>query len=104
MKKKSTLAAAAVAALALGLSACGGGGSGGGQASQSAGQGAGAGATDAFDAANGGKIFNPSTKKGGTLKFANSGDWDSLAPANTYYGYAWNFGRLYWRTLTVFKT
>ncbi|MEW9529624.1 ABC transporter substrate-binding protein [Microbispora sp. NPDC049125] len=104
MKKKSTLAAAAVAALALGLSACGGGGGGGGQASQSAGQGAGAAAQDAFDAANGGKIFNPSTKKGGTLKFANSGDWDSLDPANTYYGYAWNFGRLYWRTLTVFKT
>ncbi|WP_084958326.1 ABC transporter substrate-binding protein [Thermoactinospora rubra] len=102
--KKSTIATAAVsAALALGLAACGGptqtqtGGTG----QQTGGQAA---AQDAFNAANSGKVFNPSTKKGGTLKFANSGDWDSLDPANTYYGYAWNFGRLYYRTLTVYKT
>ena len=50
-----------------------------------------------------GKIFNPSDEKGGTLRYANSGDWDSLDPADTYYGYSWNFIRNYGRTLTVFK-
>ena len=50
-----------------------------------------------------GQIFNPSTKKGGTLTFANSGDWDSLDPADTYYGYSWNFIRLYGRSLVMFK-
>jgi peptide/nickel transport system substrate-binding protein len=100
MKKRSLAVAAASAALALGLSACGGGGTS--SAPQEGAQGGAA--QDAFDAANGGKVFNPSTKKGGTLKFANAGDWDSLDPADTYYGYAWNFGRLYWRTLTMFKS
>ena len=38
-----------------------------------------------------GKVVNPSDKKGGTLKFANSGDWDSLDPGDTYYGFSWNF-------------
>ena len=33
-------------------------------------------------------VVNPSDKKGGTLKFANSGDWDSLDPGETYYGYS----------------
>ena len=28
---------------------------------------------------------------------ANSGDWDSLDPGDTYYGYSWNFVRLYGR-------
>ena len=37
------------------------------------------------------KVVNPSDKKGGTLKFANSGDWDTLDPGETYYGYSWNF-------------
>ena len=50
-----------------------------------------------------GKVFNPSDKKGGTLKMANSGDWDSLDPGDTYYGYSWNFGRIYGRTLVMFK-
>lgn len=59
--------------------------------------------TAAFNAAVG-KIFNPSDKKGGVLKMANSGDWDSLDPADTYYGYSWNFIRNYGRTLTVFKS
>ena len=27
----------------------------------------------------------PSDKKGGTLKFANPGDWDTLDPGETYY-------------------
>lgn len=51
-----------------------------------------------------GAVFNPSTKKGGTLTFANSGDWDSLDPADTYYGFSWNFIRLYGRSLTMFKS
>ncbi len=38
-----------------------------------------------------GKVFNPSDKTGGTLKMANNGDWDSLDPADTYYGYSWDF-------------
>ena len=34
-------------------------------------------------------IFVTSTATGGTLRYANSGDWDSLDPADTYYAYAW---------------
>ena len=49
------------------------------------------------------RSFNPSDKKGGTLKIANSGDWDSLDPGDTYYGYSWNFLRLYGRSLMMFK-
>jgi len=56
-----------------------------------------------FNAANG-AIYNPSTKKGGTLTFANSGDWDNLDPADTYYGYSWNFIRYYGRSLMMFKS
>ena len=50
-----------------------------------------------------GGVHNPSDIRGGTLRFANTGDWDSLDPADTYYTYAWNFARLYGRTLTMFK-
>ncbi len=49
-----------------------------------------------------GHVFNVSTKKGGTLRVANSGDWDSLDPADTYYGYSWDFIRLYGRSLVMF--
>ncbi|HEU4426087.1 MAG TPA: ABC transporter substrate-binding protein [Pilimelia sp.] len=49
------------------------------------------------------KVFNPSDKKGGTIKFANSGDWDTLDTGETYYGYSWNFLRLYARPLLMFK-
>ena len=48
-------------------------------------------------------VRNPSDVKGGTLRFANSGDWDSLDPANTYYAYSWNFVRNYGRALVMFK-
>ena len=48
-------------------------------------------------------MVNPSETKGGTLRFANSGDWDSLDPGETYYGYSWNFARLYGRALLMFK-
>jgi peptide/nickel transport system substrate-binding protein len=48
------------------------------------------------------KVYNPSDTKGGTLRFANSGDWDSLDPADTYYGYSWDFVRNYGRALVMF--
>ncbi|HEV8560376.1 MAG TPA: ABC transporter substrate-binding protein [Actinophytocola sp.] len=88
-----TSAIAVVSVVALTLAACGG----------DRGQGAGGStSTAAFNAALG-KVFNPSDKKGGIVKFANSDDWDSLDPADTYYGYSWNFARLYTRALVMFK-
>ena len=90
------LAAVGVSA-ALVLAACGGGGGGSEQGSSSQG------AQAAFNAAST-SVVNPSDKKGGTLKFANVGDWDSLDPGDTYYGYAWNFARLYGRSLMMFKS
>ncbi len=51
-----------------------------------------------------GGIHNASDAKGGTLRFANSGDWDSLDPADTYYAYTWNFIRNYGRALVMFKS
>jgi peptide/nickel transport system substrate-binding protein len=84
------------AALAIALTACGGGGSDTGGGTKAAG------ATAAFNAAMG-KVYNPSDKKGGTIKFANAGDWDSLDTGETYYAYSWNFVRLYSRALLMFK-
>jgi peptide/nickel transport system substrate-binding protein len=95
MKKRMVLATAVSAAVAMGAAACGGGGASGTG-------GSGGGATPAANAAIG-KIFNPSDKKGGTLKVANSGDWDSLDPGDTYYAWSWNFVRLYVRPLVTFK-
>jgi peptide/nickel transport system substrate-binding protein len=86
---------AAGAAAVMALSACGGtstDGNGGG----------GGGSTPAFNAAMT-DVFNASDKKGGTVKVANSGTWDSLDPGETYYGYSWNFLRLYGRSLVMFK-
>ncbi|MFL6047586.1 MAG: ABC transporter substrate-binding protein [Propionibacteriaceae bacterium] len=90
--------------LAVGISAtllvaaCGGGGGTGSQQGSSN-----QGAQAEFNAASTG-IVNPSDKKGGTLKFANLGDWDSLDPGETYYAYSWNFARLYGRSLMMFKS
>jgi peptide/nickel transport system substrate-binding protein len=75
------------------LAACGGGSAGGG--------GGGGGATENAGVDG---VVNPSNAKGGTLRFANSGDWDSLDPADTYYAYSWNFARLYGRSLVMFKS
>jgi peptide/nickel transport system substrate-binding protein len=75
-------------AAVLMLTACGGPGTGGGSA--------GSGAS--------GGIHNPSDARGGTLRYSNSGDWDSLDPADTYYAYAWNFARNYGRSLVMFKS
>ncbi|MEO3885193.1 ABC transporter substrate-binding protein [Nonomuraea sp. B5E05] len=98
MRRKTALAGAATAALALVLSACGGGGG----TQQPADSSSGGAAQPAFNAGLN-EVYNPSTKKGGTLKAAHSADWDSLDPGDTYYGYSFNFGRLYWRTLTTYK-
>ncbi|HLM21231.1 MAG TPA: ABC transporter substrate-binding protein [Propionibacteriaceae bacterium] len=92
------LAALGVTA-ALVVSACGGGG-GGGTSNQGSGNQSG---SSGFDAATTG-VVNPSDAKGGTLKFANSGDWDTLDPGETYYAYSWNFARLYGRSLMMFKS
>ncbi|WP_328999992.1 ABC transporter substrate-binding protein [Kribbella sp. NBC_00709] len=93
-----TTVTAVSAAVALSLVACGGpkassGGSGGGTSS----------ATPEFDAANG-KIFNPSDKKGGTLRMAITEKWDSTDPGDTYYGLSWNLVRNYVRPLMTFKS
>jgi len=80
------------------VAACGGGGGASNQQGSSN-QSAQAG----FNAASTG-IVNPSDKKGGTLKVANSGDWDSLDPGETYYQYSWNFARLYGRPLMMAKS
>ncbi|MGH3934471.1 MAG: ABC transporter substrate-binding protein, partial [Pseudonocardiaceae bacterium] len=74
--------------ITLVLAACGGPASGGGTA--------GGGAS--------GGIHNPSDATGGTLRYANAGDWDSLDPADTYYAYSWNFVRNYGRSLLMFKS
>jgi peptide/nickel transport system substrate-binding protein len=99
---------AATAALTMGLAACSdknkekpaatSSGSAAGSGSASASGAATAGANAGVD-----NIFNPSTEKGGTLRMAQSDDWDSLDGADTYYAYSWDFIRLYGRGLTVFK-
>jgi peptide/nickel transport system substrate-binding protein len=90
------LAAVGVSA-ALVLAACGGGGASNQQGSSNQSSQA------AFNAALT-SVVNPSDKKGGTLKFANPGDWDNIDPGDTYYGYSWNFARLYGRSLMMFKS
>jgi len=72
MTQKRMMTVAASAVLALGMSACGGGGT------STSGTGTGTG-TSAQNAAMG-KVFNPSTVKGGTLRFGMPGDWYSVDP------------------------
>jgi peptide/nickel transport system substrate-binding protein len=100
-KKRTWAAVAAAAAASLTLAACGGS-SGGSSGGSTGGTGAGGGAKPVFNAGNA-AVVNPSDEKGGIIKMADSDVWDSLDPANTYYGYAWNFARLYGRSLTMFK-
>lgn len=95
-RRRSVVAAVAAAALVTGLAACGDDDTSGGGTDGEA--------TKAEFNAGVGKVFNPSDAKGGTLRFANSGDWDSLDPGDTYYAYSWNFVRLYGRSLTMFKS
>ena len=94
--RRKVVVGALSAVAALVLAACGGG-----NVASSGGSGGGSGGGGAADA-NG--VHNPSTEKGGTLRFANSGDWDSLDPADTYYAYSWDFIRLYGRSLVMFKS
>jgi peptide/nickel transport system substrate-binding protein len=84
-RKRIAAIVALGAVVSLVLAACGGGTSGGGSTGS-------------------GDIKNPSDVKGGTLRYANSGDWDSLDPGDTYYAYSWNFVRLYGRGLVMFKS
>ncbi|MDQ3401886.1 MAG: ABC transporter substrate-binding protein [Actinomycetota bacterium] len=99
MKRNRVVTAVALsAAAAMVLSACGGGANSGGGTS-----GGGANNTGGYNAASG-KIFKETDEKGGTLRFAHSGDWDSLDPGDTYYAYSWNFIRNYGRSLMVFQS
>jgi len=88
---------AAGVALALGLSACAGG-----TTPKTDTGGAGSTAKDAFNAGLT-AVFNPSEKKGGIVKFADEAAPDTLDPGETYYGYSWDFVRVYGRALTMFK-
>ena len=92
-KRMTTVALGAV--LALGVTGCAGGAR---TNSPTGGSGSATGQNAAV-----GKVFAPSTTKGGTLRFGMAGDWDSVDPGDTYYGLSWNFLRNYARTLVVFK-
>jgi peptide/nickel transport system substrate-binding protein len=93
MRKIRSLASiAACIALSTGLAACGGG---------SSGTTSGSGGSSYGAAVN--KVVNQSDKKGGTLRFADSDDFDSPDPGNDYYAWGQNFIRLYGRALTTFK-
>ncbi|MFI6601087.1 ABC transporter substrate-binding protein [Nonomuraea sp. NPDC050536] len=94
---RSTASAVALtAALALVVSACGGGGGN---------KNTGGGGKEPTSQFNAGveQVVNPSDKTGGTLHMGMPGDFDSVDPGDMYYGYAWNFARLYTRALTMFK-
>ncbi|WP_346177609.1 ABC transporter substrate-binding protein [Streptomyces cuspidosporus] len=47
-------------------------------------------------------VANKSSKTGGTLKFVNKQDFDSLDPQRQYYGFAWDFARFYTRQLITY--
>jgi peptide/nickel transport system substrate-binding protein len=94
--RKTRVLVAGMAVLALGLTAACKSGS---DSSSSSGGTATAEANAALTA-----VYNPSTKKGGTVKLANADDWDSLDPGDMYYGYEWDFVRLYGRSLLTFKS
>ena len=98
MKKTTYLAlASAGAAMSLGLAACGGGSSPSGGSTSTSSSSSSAGYNTAATA-----VVNPSTHKGGTLIYLNPTAWDSTDPGNTYYGYSWDFSRLYTRTLVTY--
>jgi peptide/nickel transport system substrate-binding protein len=99
MKRRILSVAAAGAAIALALAACSANGAAPGAGTTSA---PADNKTPAFSAALN-QVFNPSDKKGGVIKMANAGDWDTFDPGETYYAYSWDFARLYARSLTTFK-
>jgi peptide/nickel transport system substrate-binding protein len=93
--RRSIKVVALSAATSLLAAACGGGGGGGGTSGTSV--------KTTFQQGET-KIVNPSTKQGGTLRFVNSSDVDSMDPGNMYYAHAWNFSRIYARPLVTFKS
>jgi peptide/nickel transport system substrate-binding protein len=95
VKRKLASLLAVGVVLSLGLAACKG-------TSSNNTTGGGNNTTPAFNAALN-QVFNPSDKKGGVIKMANAGDWDTYDPGETYYAYSWNFARLYARSLVMFK-
>ncbi len=102
MKNTRVMVVATAAALALGLSACAGTTTPGTTPSGGGGTGAGAGNAVVADAALK-AVVRPTDKKGGTLRFGISSDWDSVDTGDTYYGLSWDFLRNYARTLVAFK-
>ena len=88
-------AVALLAAAVLGLGACG--------SSDNEGDGGG-GSGPKLDNAAVDSVVNESDAKGGTLKMALGAAWgDSFDPGDTYYGYSWDLGRNYYRSLVMFK-
>ncbi len=90
-KSKLIAAVAAGVAIATGAAACGSSSSGSSSAS-----------TSSFNAGLT-SVVNASSHQGGTLRMAQSGDWDSIDPGNTYYAYSWDIIRLYGRSLLSWK-
>ena len=93
MKRRTGVVVASLTALTLVLAACSKSNTPSGSSSASSASG--------FNAATSGAVVNPSDKKGGTLKIANSSDIDSWDPARAYYAWAWNMQRFYIRTLVA---
>lgn len=104
-KMRLAVGVAAIAASATVLAACGSGaGSNKGSSAPSTNQsGSNVGVSAAYNAATIGFV-NQSTKTGGTLKLAASGDCDSWDPAATYYAWCWNMQRLFTRTLVGYAS
>jgi peptide/nickel transport system substrate-binding protein len=93
------MALAAVSAiLASGLAACGGN-----DDDKSGGTGTGTGAATKFDEGST-AVVRPTDKKGGTLTFASSDDFDSTDPGVTYQAMGLNFVRLYSRSLLTYAS
>ncbi|QLH24276.1 ABC transporter substrate-binding protein [Streptomyces sp. Rer75] len=88
-RSRRIVGATAVVCALLATAACGGG------SDDEKGSGAG------FNAGAKG-VANKSTKKGGTLKFINKQNFDSLDPQRQYYGFAWDFSRFYSRQLITY--
>src|ERR1041384_7098377 len=90
-------AVALIAAATLSLSACGASDDGGGGGGDG-------GDTPSLDNSGVDSVVNESDAKGGTLKMGLGGAWgDSFDPGDTYYGYSWDLGRNYYRSLVMFK-
>jgi peptide/nickel transport system substrate-binding protein len=89
MNKKALALTAAGAVVALGASACGSSG--------------GAPPAGRFNA-GASSVVNPSGHRGGTLRFAESDDFDSTDGGNEYYAWTLNFNRLYERPLMTYAT